>query len=97
MTDVYQLGTLVYALLTGSLPVTGGRMEVMKTVIGNEPVAPPSTQRADLSVEVDAAVALALERHKSNRFDSVSEFKKVLGAIRTGERLPPVVTTRHDE
>lgn len=97
LTDIYQTGTLVYALLTGNPPATGGQLEVMKTVIGEEPIAPPSERRADLPPAVDAAVGVALERQKTDRYSSVSVFGDALHALRTGGQLPPAVTARLDE
>jgi outer membrane protein assembly factor BamB len=97
LTDIYQTGALVYALLTGEPPATGGQLEVMKTVIGEEPVAPPSERRAELPLEVDAVVGLALEREKTDRYSSVSVFGDALHALRTGGRLPPAVAARLDE
>jgi serine/threonine protein kinase/cold shock CspA family protein len=97
LTDIYQVGALVYALLTGEPPATGGQLEVMKTVIGEEPIAPPGDRRAELPPEVDAVVGLALEREKTDRYSSVSVFGDALHALRTGGRLPPAVAARLDE
>jgi serine/threonine protein kinase len=97
LTDIYQTGALVYALLTGTPPVTGGQLEVMKTIIGEEPIAPPSDRRAELPPEVDAAVGLALEREKTDRYGSIGNFADALNALRTGERLSPAVVARLDE
>jgi outer membrane protein assembly factor BamB len=97
LTDIYQTGTLVYALLTGNPPATGGQLEVMNTVIGEEPIAPPSERRADLPPAVDAAVGVALERQKTDRYSSVSVFGDALHALRTGGQLPPAATARLDE
>jgi molecular chaperone DnaK len=94
LTDIYQIGALVYALLTGAPPVTGGRLEITRTVMGAEPLDPPSTRRPDLSAAVDAAVGVALEQAKTARYDSISEFRKALAAIRTGGRLPTPVAAR---
>lgn len=97
LTDIYQTGVLVYALLTGASPASGGQLEVMKTVIGEEPIAPPSERRPGLPPAVDAAVGLALERNKTERYSSISAFGKALRAIRTEEPLPPAVAARLNE
>ena len=97
LTDIYQTGALVYALLTGAPPATGGQLEVMKTVIGEEPIAPPSERRPGLPAAVDAAMGLALEREKTERYRSISTFGDALNALRTGGRLPPAVAARLDE
>lgn len=94
LTDIYQIGAVVYALLTGSQPFDGSQFEMMRAVTGGGAVPPPSERRPALPAPVDAAVGLALERAKTARYDSVSEFEKALRAIRTNGRLPGVVTDR---
>ncbi|WP_136718612.1 protein kinase domain-containing protein [Halorientalis salina] len=97
LTDIYQTGALVYALLTGEPPVTGSPFEVMQQVMSERSFAVPSERRPELPGVVDAAVGLALEQDKTERYDSITEFRKALQAIRTDERLPRAVTTRLGE
>ncbi|WP_161596596.1 outer membrane protein assembly factor BamB family protein [Salinigranum halophilum] len=67
-TDIYQLGALVYALLTGNPPYTGGQASVMHNVVYGEAPAPPSARRDGLSATIDEAVLTALETSKPERF-----------------------------
>jgi serine/threonine protein kinase len=97
LTDVYQTGALMYALLTGGPPVTGGQVEVQRQITGEGPIAAPSERRPELPAVVDAAVGQALERPKTERYDSITGFRKALDAIRTGGRLPQAVATRLEE
>lgn len=97
LTDIYQTGALVHALLTGEPPVTGGQYEIMQHVMSESSVEPPSEQRPKLSPKVDATVGLALEREKTDRYDSITNFEKALRAIRINEPLPRVVTARLGE
>jgi outer membrane protein assembly factor BamB/serine/threonine protein kinase len=97
LTDIYQTGALMYALLTGEPPATGAQYEIMQQVMSERSFEPPSEQRSELSAEVDATVGIALEREKTARYDSITEFKKALRAIRTTEPLPRVVTARLGE
>jgi|GEM_PF-4690227 len=94
LTDIYQTGALVYTLLTGRPPVTGSRTEIVATALTEESIPVPSERRPELPAVVDATVGLALERQKTERYDSIAEFKKALKAIRTNERLPRAVATR---
>lgn len=97
LTDIYQTGAVVYALLTGEPPVTGSQFEVMQQVMSEGSNSAPSERRPELPAVVDAAVGLALERQKTERYDSITEFRKALKTIRTNERLPRAVTTRLEE
>jgi serine/threonine protein kinase len=97
LTDIYGTGALVYALLTGGPPASGRRLEAMRTALSEDPVAPPSERRPDLPPAVDAAVGIALERAKADRYGSITEFGNALRGIRTGGRWPLVVADRLEE
>ncbi|WP_251343163.1 protein kinase domain-containing protein [Haloplanus halophilus] len=86
LTDVYQIGTLLYAMLTGDPPYTGTRLGVLRDVVGSEAPPPPSAHREDVTAAMDAAVLHALERDKTARYRSVENFADALRAIRTGNR-----------
>jgi hypothetical protein len=93
LTDMYQTGALVHALLTGKPPATGGHYEIIKKVTEGT-IPAPSQRRSQLPPAIDAAVGVALEQQKTERYDSIVEFRKALTAIRTNEKLPPAVATR---
>jgi hypothetical protein len=97
LTDIYQTGALVYALLTGEPPTSGSQFEVMQQVMSEGSITPPSDRRAELPAAVDAAVGLALEREKTERYGSIGNFGDALHALRTGGRVPPAVAARLDE
>ncbi|ACV49388.1 serine/threonine protein kinase [Halomicrobium mukohataei] len=94
LTDVYQVGALVYALLTGRPPYVGNRMSVMHDVVYGDPPAPPSAHRDDASPALDAVVSTALETSKRDRYDAVQIFRQALRAARTDRALPPIVADR---
>jgi hypothetical protein len=87
----------MYALLTGDPPVTGSQFEVMQQIMSERSIPVPSERRPELPAVVDAAVGLALERQKTERYDSITDFKKALQAIRTDEKLPRAVITQLGE
>lgn len=92
LTDIYQLGTVVYALLTGRAPYVGSHTSVMYGVIDDEPPAPPNAVREAVPETVGAVVATALATDKRDRYDAVQTFKRALHAVRTGDRPPQVAT-----
>jgi outer membrane protein assembly factor BamB len=92
-TDIYQVGAVLYALLTGSPPYTGTERSVMFDIVSDE-TPTPSNRRSGLSEKLDTVVRTALEARKSDRYDSIAQFRRALGAIRAGDRLPPVVAQR---
>jgi outer membrane protein assembly factor BamB/serine/threonine protein kinase len=96
-TDIYQLGAVVYAMLTGEPPYTGRDESVMLDIAKEELPPPPSQRRSELSEELDAVIQTAVEPRKDNRFGSVETFKQALRAVRDGRRLPHSVGTNHSE
>ena len=97
LTDIYQAGAVVYALLTGEAPYTGSQVSIMHDVVyGDDPVRPGDVRR-NCPVAVDRAVEIALSRSKRDRYRSIATFAQALEAIRTGQSLPPVVADRVDD
>jgi tetratricopeptide (TPR) repeat protein len=74
--DVYALGAVLFELLTGRVPYdvrTLGLADAIK-VITEIPPPPLSTMSAGLRGDLTVIVAKALEKSKSDRYQSVSEF-----------------------
>lgn len=67
-TDIYQLGTIVYKMLTGHPPYTGDQASVMHNVVYGDDPAPPSTHRDVLPEALDEVVMRALSADKSQRY-----------------------------
>jgi hypothetical protein len=97
LTDIYQAGALMYALLTGEPPATGTQLRVMQQVLSEESFTPPNEQRPELPEIVDAVIGVALERDKTARYNSIHSFKKTLNALRTGGKLPSRVAAQFGE
>jgi serine/threonine-protein kinase len=71
LTDVYQLGAVLFELLTGSLPFgRRGRSayELERAILNDDP-APPS-----LGGDLDAIILKALQKEPENRYASVDAF-----------------------
>jgi eukaryotic-like serine/threonine-protein kinase len=73
-TDVYQLGAVLYELLSGHQPfepvVGSGSLE--QRILGDDPPA-PSSHRAALGGDLDAIVLKALRKEPGRRYPSVAE------------------------
>ncbi|HEX6576539.1 MAG TPA: serine/threonine-protein kinase, partial [Gemmatimonadaceae bacterium] len=71
LTDVYQLGVVLFELLTGSLPFgRRGRSayELERAILNDDPRAP------SLSGDLDAIILKALQKEPENRYASVDAF-----------------------
>jgi serine/threonine protein kinase len=79
-TDIYQLGTLVYAMLAGEPPFTGTSTAVMRSVIDDQPDH-PSAVNPDLPEAVDDVVLRALAKKKDDRYESVVTFRQDLDRL----------------
>lgn len=78
--DVYQLGTIVYELLTGE-PVFDG---AARTVIGrhlNESPTPPTDVDATLPAAADDVVLGALAKEKDDRYESMLDLRRDLEGL----------------
>ena len=67
-TDIYQLGVLLYELFTGKPPFDGTAAAVMQDVLTEQPDPPSSI--AQVPAPVDELIMPALEKSKSDRYDS---------------------------
>ena len=68
-TDIYQIGTVLYELLTGKPPFEGSMTEVMQSILSQDP-APPSSI-VDVPAAVDEVVMPALKKEQAARYDSI--------------------------
>lgn len=76
VTDVYQLGTVIYELFTGKPPFDGETYEVMNKIQSKTP-APPS-ERTDLPEEIDDILLTALSTERDDRYDDVILLRNAL-------------------
>ena len=87
--DVYALGAVAYAMLTGKDPFdeVEGLARVALQMIGQ--VKPPSSVRPDLPPGIDAVVLRALDADPKARFDSVLALGHALEEVFTARILSP--------
>jgi WD40 repeat protein/tRNA A-37 threonylcarbamoyl transferase component Bud32 len=92
--DVYTLGVLLYELLTGAIPhpMRARSLPQMLAAIRDEDAPRVAATRHELAGDVDAIVAMALERDKRRRYQSASELGADLERHLAGE---PVLAKQH--
>jgi len=69
ITDVYQLGSVFYELLTGQPPFDGNPARVMNQVLNEDPLAP--SEIADVPDRLDDILLTALAKDRDDRYESV--------------------------
>jgi len=100
LTDVYQVGAIVYSMLTGEPLYTGNQLSVVHDVVYGDDPAPPSDIRNDLSSDVDNIVSRAIATDKENRYQTIKRFERELQSIRAGESTSANISTveaKHSE
>jgi predicted ATPase len=86
--DIYSLGCVLYELLTGTVPFTGGtRMQVFAKHLAEIPAA-PSLAIPGIPPELDAVVLRALAKLKDDRFETAEEFSRALESLGLTPRSP---------
>lgn len=88
-TDVYALGCVLYACLTGRPPFEAdGPLAVAYRHVHDQPVA-PGARRDGIPPEVDAFVLRALAKEASARPSDAGVFERELRRLRRGEAVAP--------
>jgi serine/threonine protein kinase len=80
ITDIYQLGALAYAVVTGQPPFTGPATAVMQGVLQDDP-DPPSSMTPEVPAAVDEVVLKALAKRKADRYEGVLTFRQELDGV----------------
>lgn len=78
LTDIYQVGVLVYAMLTGEPPYTGTQLSVMRNILSDNDPDPVQNHRSNLPKVADKAILRALSREKTDRHSHIIDLRKAL-------------------
>ncbi|MBK7659354.1 MAG: protein kinase [Betaproteobacteria bacterium] len=80
-TDLYQVGVIVYELVTGQRPFSGNNVEILRRVVNERP-ANPSTLNPKVAWQLDWVIQKSLAKDPTERFESAREFAESLrGAL----------------
>jgi eukaryotic-like serine/threonine-protein kinase len=90
-TDLYSTGVVIYEMLTGRPPFSGGTaVQVAYQHVSEAPV-PPSALRPALSPALNAVVLRSLSKDRFDRYQSAADFRedmKIAGEGRVPDRTP---------
>jgi len=81
--DVYALGAVLYEMLAGDAPFTGGSVQAIVAKVLSERPTALHTLRDTVPEHIEQAVFMALAKLPADRFASAAEFSSALGASAT--------------
>ena len=82
-TDIWAVGAVLYAMVTGRRPFRGDREQAVLYSILNRDPEPPGQLRSGVPVEVDRVIRKALEKRPENRYSSMNDLLDDLRRTRT--------------
>jgi tetratricopeptide (TPR) repeat protein len=80
LSDVYQLGVLLYEMLSGNPPYSGKGEELISNINKGKPL-PPSVHNSKIIKELDLLVLCCLSGNKKERYQSIASLKTELERI----------------
>jgi len=95
--DVYSLASVLYEMLAGEPPHTGGSAQAIIMKIIAEPVADVTVHRKAVPANVAAALSKALEKLPADRFESAKAFAEALGNSGFGRGEPTGIAGRAEQ
>ncbi len=77
-TDLFTFGVMLYAMLTGALPLSGDSFAAIAQAILFEEPLPPSSLDATIPDHLSTAVVRCLAKDPAKRFATANELKRIL-------------------
>jgi predicted Ser/Thr protein kinase len=87
--DVYGLGALLYALLTGRPPFKEDTPILTVKAVIDGPVPPPTKYNPEIPAPLERIILRALSKDKARRHSSAEPFARDLERFLAGEPIPP--------
>lgn len=94
-TDIYQLGTVFYELVTGSPPFTGETSQIYGSILNTQPINPSKINPE--SIKVEKIITKCLNKNKKNRYASMEELIKDLGVFYEPVLIDKTVTIENGD
>jgi len=79
MTDIYQVGAIIYTLAVGEPPYDGSQIEISQAVVDGP--TPPSDHRPELPTELDQVIARAMAPDKQDRFRTIRDLAAAIADV----------------
>ena len=92
--DVYALGTILFRLLTGTLPYEGSGRSVLRALAGRAPSPSPKRHRRGIPPELAAICEKAMCKDPGGRFPDAAAMAAELRAFRDGRLVSIYAYTR---
>ncbi len=93
--DVYGLGGLLYAMVTGRPPITGGDIaDTLRRVILDDPT-PPRQWNSAVDRDLETIILKCLDKSPSKRYGTAAELAEELARHRRGEPIAARPLRRH--